>query len=90
MNGLELANKTVTGGTEPTRYVLHNEDEDWAFLDGTTPNDVDDSLNMTRAEHLTTRDQSLNALADLPLGHSAWRATAGGTWEVERLQPEKD
>jgi hypothetical protein len=74
-----LASARVMNG-EPILLVTHDAaDGGWQFLCGSTDRAVE--VRAVELGELVSRDSSLCALADLPLGWRAWRATARDSWQ---------
>jgi hypothetical protein len=70
---------------EPIRYVIHyDHDDSWAFLCGTT--NLSNDYRMIHMAHVLELDSSLQSVADLPSGWSAWREDGESPWE--RFQEE--
>lgn len=72
----------------PVLLVSHDADGAWQFLDATT-DEPGEALLVCMA-CIYEGDQSLEQIADLPLGWSAWRQEVGGTWERAENPPEDD
>lgn len=65
----------------PILYVTHDEDGSWQFLCGTT-NNADD-LKLVCLKDIVELDRSVNGVADLPIGCTAWRDAGGEVWQIE-------
>jgi hypothetical protein len=69
---------TVSRKELPILLVVHEEDGDWQFLDGGTV-DPDDCV-VVHVEHVFEDHGDLAAVADLPRGWAAERATVDTDW----------
>lgn len=63
----------------PILLVTHDEGGDWQFLDGGEVN-VEDGLAV-HIHHVFDEHPDVRALADLPEGWAAERASAAAEWE---------
>ena len=69
----------IVDGSQPILYVVHDEDGDWQFLDGSDVSEEDAST--VSLKNVATRDPSIKALADLPAGWAAERTHVGQEWQ---------
>lgn len=65
--------------TERPILVVSHADGDWQFLCGSSHEESDEPRHVG-VEHLIERDTTLEALADLPVGSNAERATVTSAW----------
>jgi hypothetical protein len=73
----------------PVLLVTHDEDDGtWQILCGTTNNPKEGRIVCLGC--LVRRDPSLKALADLPLGWTAWRDSLTAPWQRERNTRHSD
>ena len=75
----------VFENTRPILYVCR-ADGDWQFLCGGT--DHDENAHLVGVGHLTHRDPTLNALADLESDWEAERSAVGAEWIITKCKPE--
>jgi hypothetical protein len=73
-----FATQPVLDGSEPVRFVVHDDEEDWQLLCGTV--DADDPL-VFHLHHALDRDPSLLEVLDLAPGERADRDEPGDPWE---------
>ncbi|MCV3301130.1 hypothetical protein QMA77_24080 [Pantoea ananatis] len=84
-NTAVIANRKIFTSGEWISYVCHDsEDGCWQFhINHTTALNEEDAV-LVSLESVINLDLSLNALADLPLGWFAWRASMKGVWKRAR------
>lgn len=77
-----LTVRDIVEGRAWIAHVSHDADDGtWQFHPaGPTPPDAADA-RVVSLRSLVERDPSLAAIADLPLGGRAWRASAQATWQ---------
>lgn len=69
----------ILDGASPILFVSHDaEDGGWQFLDGAEPNE--EAVRIVALHRILSLDPGIAEVADLPLGWSARRASAGGEW----------
>jgi hypothetical protein len=79
---LSFVSTFAWSGMEPLRLVVHQADDSWQFLCGTTV-EVEYLLTM-HAQHVFERFQvDLHSLVGLPRGYLAARDYAGERWSIE-------
>lgn len=79
---LSFVSTFAWSGMEPLRLVVHQDDDSWQFLCGTTV-EVEYLLTM-HAEHVFERfPADLHSLVGLPRGFLAARAYASEQWSIE-------
>ncbi|MDM0056839.1 hypothetical protein [Variovorax fucosicus] len=77
-----LAVRDVMAGTRPILEVHRDPDGDWQFLPGVEVSEAD-AMVVSLAEVLQL-DESLVAVADLPPGYFALRASETERWQRQR------
>ena len=81
-----IALDRILAGESPLRLVSHDaEDGDWQFLDG--EHVFEDDAVVVLLGEMVQFDPSLAALADLPPGWHAWRASPDGPWQRAEGEP---
>lgn len=70
------------------RVVHYSDDDSWAFTCGTS--NADDDGRVISMEEALTLDTTLNQIADLPPGWSAFRAKVDGSWTRYESPPDND
>jgi hypothetical protein len=83
-NRAVFTTKPVTQDGRPVLLVVHDDDDDWQFLCGTTNRPEDGQVVSLGC--MVQRDSTLAQLADLPKGWSASRDDAAAVW---RRQPRR-
>jgi hypothetical protein len=79
--------RSVIEGAAPVLLVSHDvDDHGWQFLPGGVP-DMREAVVVT-LESVVARDESLYAIADLPPGWYAVRATRDAPWSREKSVEE--
>lgn len=73
---------TVLHQVEPARLVVHDIDGDWAIGDGVNDPNLPDACVAAHIAHVLTLDPTLAALATLPPGHMAERASPADEWQI--------
>lgn len=68
----------LTNGRPILRVTHYADDEDWAFVCGTT--DAIEDGRVVAMESVLELDPTLRTIADLPPGWSAWRERVGALW----------
>ena len=71
--------KRIIDGTQPIRYVTHDEDGGWQFLDG--DNVTEEDAATVSLQYVAEMDPSIHSLADLPVGWVAKRASVDQPWQ---------
>jgi hypothetical protein len=64
------------------RVTHYSDDEDWAFVCGTT--DATEDGRVIAMEEALEIDPTLREIADLPPGWTAWRDSVGAVWHRYR------
>lgn len=83
-----IAVHTVLDGERPVRLVVHDDEGDWQFLDGSEQVGVDDAA-LVCLHHLLEVDPSLHdVVRDLPRAREAERTHAAGAWHQHPYVPE--
>jgi hypothetical protein len=82
-NRAVFTTKPVTQEGRPVLTVVHDEENDWQFLCGTTNQQEDGQL--VSLGSMVERDPTIGELADLSAGWSASRRTAKSKWRREKL-----
>lgn len=77
--------ESVADQKEPVLTVHHDPDGDWQFHGAT-----EDGCVLLCLHHLIDRDRTLDELADLPRGWSAWRDSSSAPWNREPYTPSDD
>ncbi len=77
-----LTTRSIVDDGRPILFVPHDKEGDWQFHDGNLPQ-VEDAM-VVSLRLIVRRDQSIAALADLPLGWQAERATTASAWKMTR------
>jgi hypothetical protein len=72
----------------PVLLVFHERDGEWQFLSGAEES-PDEALNV-HVTHLLDDDETLEQLADLPVGWQAWRSSAGAAWRREEIPEDQE
>jgi hypothetical protein len=78
--------QVLTEGFPILRVTHYADDEDWAFVCGTT-NATEDG-RVVAMESVLELDPTLRTIADLPAGWSAWRERVGAPWHRYRHDGE--
>lgn len=73
----------IFDGGAPILIVVHDDDGDWQFLDGSTV--LPQEAFIVGLQEIVSHDPTLLQVACLPCGYKAWRHTAGGAWHVEEI-----
>jgi hypothetical protein len=85
-NVATLTLRRIMQGHAPIRYVTHDADDGmWQFLDGEAVS-ADEAMVIGLAEILT-HDPTIAAVADLPLGWWASRASPQAPWQRSPHDP---
>jgi hypothetical protein len=71
----------------PVLLVVHDDEDDWQFLCGTTNQPEDGQL--VSLGNMVQRDPTLRELADLSAGWYASRQTAGAEWTRQPMEQEE-
>ena len=88
-NCATITTRQVMSGGYPILSVTHYEDDhSWAFTCGTT-NDEGDAL-VVLMKNVVDLDPTLEEIADLEPGWSAYREKVGAPWVREQNPPEED
>ena len=77
-----VVQRTVLDGTEPAREITHWADGDWTIGDGVNDPNVSGASVATHVWHVIDRDPSIEALATMPPGRLAWRASPQDGWQI--------
>jgi hypothetical protein len=85
VNTISYCTAKVVRDGFPVLQVSHDRDGDWQFLDATTERPEDCVIVCLGC--VFERDATLEQIADLPSGWSAWRSAIGGTWTREEDPP---
>lgn len=73
---------------EPVRYVIHDEEGDWFFLEN---EDVDnDDIQIISLEQIVTLDPTLNSIYHLQYGWEAYRASTDSEWTETESEYEEE
>jgi hypothetical protein len=59
--------------------AVHDDDGDWQFLCGQDTHSMEESCIVSLVQ-MVRLDNSLNALFDMPKGHSAFRSKKSNKW----------
>lgn len=78
--------QVLNEGLPIIRVIHYSEDEDWAFVCGTTSETED--LRVVAMKTMFKLDPTLCTIADLPLGWTAWRQFVGAPWNREKNEDE--
>ena len=74
---------------KPILRVCHDEDDGgWHFLDGGPC--TNDQAMIVSLQEVVSRDPTIAALADLPVGWEAARSGVGKPWERRRMPPSEE
>jgi hypothetical protein len=87
-NRAAFCTKPVVEGTHPILIVVHDEDDDWQFLCGTTTEA--EEAELVGLGCVVDLDPKIVELADLPRGWCATRDSVGQPWERSPMEPESD
>lgn len=75
----------VLNEKKPILYVGHDADDGmWQFLCGDS-NHTEDDAKVVSLEEIVKRDQSLNALYEMPRGVCGQRSSINSKWEFYRI-----
>lgn len=88
VNTAVFTTRQILEGWQPVVEVYHDHDGDWQFLCGTTPERAD--IRLVCMGCLFERDPTLAALADLPTGWCATRASLQGEWRREAFEDDDE
>lgn len=82
-NVMVITTKRIIHKTANVTIVFHDEDDGmWQFLDG-IDND-EDSAAIISLQEMVTIDNSIEEIADLPLGWVAWRHDTQSVWNCQK------
>jgi hypothetical protein len=87
-NRAALSTTPVIEGAKPILVVVHDDEDDWQFLSGTTT-EADDA-QLVCLGSVVDLDPSVLELASLPLGWCATREAVGKPWERSPMEPDGD
>lgn len=77
----------VLSGSEPIRYVTHDEDDGaWQFLCGGEHEEAD--ARVASLHSIWKPDPSVGKLAGMSLGSYAWRTKAAASWNIRRTRSD--
>lgn len=84
-NQYVFTTKSVVNSSSVVRYVIHDDDGDWQFLD------CEDELVETNAMILSLKemielDSSLEELITMPIGTQAYRKNSNDAWVVSSIE----
>ncbi|MCQ8871546.1 hypothetical protein NP945_06890 [Mesorhizobium sp. LMG17149] len=69
-------------------YVSHdNDDGSWQFHNSETGPVDEGDIMIVSLQNVAQRDESVQALADLPEGWHAWRISRSSPWQRARSHP---
>ncbi|RUU93693.1 MULTISPECIES: hypothetical protein [unclassified Mesorhizobium] len=78
----------VTRGDDWIAYVSHdNDDGSWQFHNSETGPVNEGDIMIVSLQNVARRDESVQALADLPEGWHAWRISRSSPWQRARSHP---
>ena len=78
-----ITTKNIVKGKLPILSVFHDDDDGmWQFLDGIEINE--DRVMIISMEEIVRIDDTVQQLADLPLGWVAWRDSVESPWQRQR------
>ena len=86
-NSVAFTNTRVLRENHPILLVSHDSDGDWQFLCGA---DEPGECLLICLGCAYQRDVTVSAVADLPIGWRAWRASAENPWQRGPSEPEID
>jgi hypothetical protein len=72
----------------PVLLVFHDRDGDWQFL-SSLEEDATEALHV-HVSHLLDDDETLEQLADLPIGWKAWRWSVPDSWTREEISDDQE
>jgi len=76
-----ITTKEIVAGPAWIAYVTHDEDDGaWQFFGLSGPGTKEDAM-VVSLQSIVERDESINQLADLPLGWHAWRENQADHWK---------
>lgn len=69
-------------------YVSHDDDDGgWQFHNSETGPVDEGDIMIVSLQNVVQRDESIQALADLPEGWHAWRTSKSSSWQRARSRP---
>ncbi|MEV4414355.1 hypothetical protein [Catellatospora sp. NPDC049609] len=74
---------TVLEGREPAREVVHTAENSWIVGDGFNDPNLPNAAVVSCMRLVVEQNSTVARLADLPLGHLAYRENPGMPWVVE-------
>jgi len=82
MNVAVMTTKFVLKENQPILFIYHHEDDGmWEFVGNQDAKDED--YMVVALEEIIAYDPTVQEVADLPLGGSAFRTNSRSPWEIE-------
>ena len=77
--------KHVIQDRKPITYVTHEEEDGaWQFFSNDEFENYEDVAMIVGLGQIVALDSSLLELADMPVGHYAFRETSNGKWSIRQ------
>ncbi len=81
---------TVMDGTEPVRLVIHDDQGDWLIGDGVNDPNLPGACKVICLNCVTAAHPTIAALAGMPRGQMAERASVDAPWQISHHSYDDD
>src|SRR5450432_2879285 len=85
-NTAVFTTKFVTTDNKDITYVTHDKDDSaWQFFSSDKIDNLEDVAKIVGLGQIIKIDSTILELADMPVGHSAYRKLKGDKWIIEQI-----
>ena len=82
LNTAVFTTRFVIAGNSPITVVFHHQDGSWQF-NGDKGDLLDSDYKIISLGEVISLDQTIIEIADMPVGHFAYRDTTADRWKIE-------